>query len=163
VPDRPDEVAVGLGEIHVANSGVLVAYSLGSCVAVCLSDVANGVAGMAHIVLPCAADSAGERTPGRYADTAIPALVTAIRLAGGCSPRLQCRIAGGASVLKIGGEGQMPQIGKRNVEAVRDALDRAGLWILAESTGGTRGRTVRMDVASGRIRVRTVAGDEEEL
>ena len=147
----------------MARAGVIVAYSLGSCVAVCLSDPANAVAGMAHVVLPSAADAAGVRTPGRYANTAIPALVTAIREAGGCSSQLQCRIAGGASVLKIGGEGQMPQIGKRNVEAVKDALERAGLWILAESTGGSRGRTVRIDVATGRVRVHTVAGEEEDL
>ncbi|HEV7662997.1 MAG TPA: hypothetical protein VGQ62_05635, partial [Chloroflexota bacterium] len=52
-------VVVGLGEAHAVRADrvasaqdVLVAYGLGSCIALCLWDAEARVAGMAHVVLP---------------------------------------------------------------------------------------------------------------
>ena len=76
-------VAVGLGELFVERQGELVAYSLGSCVAICLFDPLTRVAGMAHVVLPRAPEKGPGDTPGKYADTAVPALLQALLLAHG--------------------------------------------------------------------------------
>jgi chemotaxis protein CheD len=76
---------------------------------------------------------------------------------------LQCKIAGGAAVLAIGGGGSLPKIGARNVEAVKAALAHANIRILGEQTGGNQGRTVRLEPATGKVLVRTVRGTEIEL
>jgi chemotaxis protein CheD len=144
-------VGVGLGE--------LVAYSLGSCVAICLYDPLKKVAGMAHVVPEKGAGAA----PGKFGDTAVPALLYAMQQAGAAPVRLDCRLAGGAAVLAIGGTGRLPPIGQRNVQAVKAALERARLRVRAEDTGGTQGRTVRLDAATGCVTVRKVSGPEEEL
>ena len=47
-------IAVGLGDLFVSSAEELVAYSLGSCVAICLWDPVTKVAAMAHVVLPTA-------------------------------------------------------------------------------------------------------------
>src|SRR5690349_20437375 len=107
-------VGVGLGELHVLREGELVAYSLGSCVAICLYDPLVKVAGMAHVVLPAVPEKGAGTAPGKFADTAVPALLTAMEKAGAATTRLQCRLAGGAAVLAIGGTGSLPPIGQRN-------------------------------------------------
>ena len=155
-------IAVGLGDLFISTSDDLVAYSLGSCVGICLWDPIAKVAGMAHVVLPTA--PAGAVTlPGKFGDTAVPALLSALARAGAQKFRLQCKIAGGAAVLAIGGGGSLPKIGDRNVESVKAALANVNLRILGEQTGGNQGRTVRLEPASGRVLVRTVRGTEVEL
>jgi len=161
-PPAASTIAVGLGDLFAAKAGELVAYSLGSCVGICLFDPTARVSEMAHVVLP-ASPSGAVALPGKFADTAVPALLDALKRQGGSIVRVQCKIAGGAAVLAIGGGGSMPNIGKRNVEAVKVALAKANIRILAEQTGGNQGRTVRLDAVTGRVRVRTVRGVEEDL
>jgi chemotaxis protein CheD len=157
-----ERLPAGLGEIRVAREGEIIAYSLGSCVAVCLYDAMNRVGGMAHVVLP---DSSlgSPRSPGHYADRAVPALVEALRHHGACRARLSARIAGGAAVLALGGKGMLPAIGLRNVQAVKAALALARVDITAEHTGGTQGRTIRMLLPGGQVFVRTAHSPEVEL
>lgn len=158
----PSAQAVGLGELRVATSGELIAYSLGSCVAVCLYDPIAKVAGMAHVVLPAASPGPIGAQPGKFADTAVPALLEAMAEGGAERYRLIARIVGGAAVLDLGGAG-LPGIGQRNVAAVKAALQAVRLPLRAELTGGNQGRTARLDVATGRLLVRSVRGVEVAL
>ncbi len=155
-------IAVGLGDLFVSKADDLVAYSLGSCVGICLWDPVARVAAMAHVVLPVASANAAAM-PGKFGDTAVPAMLAALAKAGAQKHRLQCRIAGGAAVLAIGGGGSLPKIGARNVEAVKAALAQVNIRILGEQTGGNQGRTVRLEPATGKVLVRTVRGTEIEL
>src|SRR5205823_3206577 len=93
----------------------------------------------------------------------VAALIEQMRHAGARTRVLKCWIVGGATVLNLAGAGNLPTIGQRNVEAVKAALELAGLPLLAEVTGGTEGRTVRFEVAAGCVLVRTILGSEEEL
>lgn len=156
-------IAVGLGDLFLSRSEDLVAYSLGSCIGICLWDPSAKVAAMAHVVLPMAPASGPITLPGKFGDTAVPAMLDALAKAGAQKFRLQCKIAGGAAVLAIGGGGSLPKIGERNIEAVKKALASANIRILGEQTGGNMGRTVRLEPASGRVLVRTVRGTEMEL
>jgi chemotaxis protein CheD len=155
---------VGLGEAKVlrgAKAGeCLVAYGLGSCVAVCLFDPKTKVAGMAHVVLP-GADPNGAPNP-KFARSALPALIKLMQAQGAGEPRgYVARLAGGAQVLKLGGSGNLPRIGEQNAIAVRESLEAAGVPILATEVGGTRGRSVWFDPREGgRIRVRAVGSTE---
>lgn len=154
-------IPVGLGEIRVAGAGaVLACYGLGSCVCLALYDPAAQVAGMAHVVLPSAQHGRSQDLPGKYADTALPALVQALVEAGASRPRLLAKMAGGANVLPL--EGGWLDIGSRNAEAVRAALAAARIPLVAQDTGGTCGRTVHLAAASGQMRV-TVAGRGEKV
>ena len=155
-------IAVGLGDLFVSTSEDLVAYSLGSCVGICLWDPLVKVAAMAHVVLPTA-PAGPVATPGKFGDTAVPAMLAALERAGALKYRLKCKIAGGAAVLAIGGGGSLPKIGDRNVEAVKAALAKVNVRVLGEQTGGNQGRTVRLEALTGRVLVRTVRGSEVEL
>jgi chemotaxis protein CheD len=118
---------------------------------------------MSHVVLPTAPVSGPVALPGKFGDTAVTAMLDALAKAGAQKFRLQCKIAGGAAVLALGGGGSLPKIGERNIEAVKNALAKVNIRIMGEQTGGNMGRTVRLEPSSGRVLVRTVRGTEIAL
>ena len=102
-------MVVGLGEakvlkLHPDLEDALVAYGLGSCIAICLWDPHTQVAGMAHVVLP-GADPKGAPTPNSHA-SAVPALVSLMqahgagRIRAAMSP--SCRRRPGARARRLG-------------------------------------------------------------
>ena len=64
------------------------------------------------------------------------------------------KAAGGAAMLAISA-GAL-EIGKRNAEAVQTCLAGHGLRLAATDFGGTSGRTVQLEVPTGRLHVRSV-------
>lgn len=158
------DIPVGLGRMEVsARPGdVLCAIGLGSCIGLVMVDPRAGVAGLAHVMLPTARDARPE-LPGKYADTAVPALLAAVLALGADRRGLIVKAAGGAQMFANGSGARTMAIGDRNDEAVRAALAQAGLHLRAADIGGARGRTLRVDVATGRVTVRTVGGPEERL
>jgi chemotaxis protein CheD len=160
----PRETIVGMGEYAVARGeGALVALGLGSCVAVILLDRHTRVGGMVHVVLPAASLARGHDKPARSAETAIPLLVGAMKIAGADIARIMARLVGGASMFaNLLPAGNVP-MGERNVLAVRAALRAAGVPVVSESVGDTIGRSVWFDVARGSVLVRSVGREDRVL
>jgi chemotaxis protein CheD len=159
-------VLVGLGEAKVlsARSGgdeALVAYGLGSCVAVCLWDEQTATAGMAHVVLP-GQDPTGALN-ARYALSAIPALLSVMRAHGAARDphRLVARLAGGAQVLVMDAIQGVSRVGEANARAVQEALHDAGVFVYGFDLGGYLGRSVWFDPRDrGQIRVRAIGSTD---
>lgn len=156
-----NETMVRMGELAVSREvgHVLVSLGLGSCIGLALVDPRSGVAGLAHVVLP---ESAGrEDKLGRFADKAVPELLAQIERLGAVRPRVKAVLVGGASMFSLGSAGL--DVGPRNDAAVREALKALRVPIAATETGGNRGRTIRVDVESGRVTSREAGGAEAEL
>jgi chemotaxis protein CheD len=145
-------VVVGISDMRVtARPGVLVTYALGSCVGVCLYDGVSGVCGLSHILLPDSRLCPGDRNPNKFADTAVRALVARMVKEGAALARITAKIIGGA---RFFGEGGM-DIGRRNVAAVKEQLERLHIPLVGEDTGRNYGRTVEFSAGDGRVVVRT--------
>ncbi len=141
----------------------LVALGLGSCIGLVLLERARPLAGLAHIVLPDS-NGATDVPAGKFADRAVPALIERMRGLGSTVSRLEAILVGGAQMFSLGaGTDSTLNIGRRNDEATRAALKRAGIAIRAADTGGSTGRTVRVDVETGRISVKLPGKPEVEL
>lgn len=158
-------VIVGVGDCKVtADTGSeLVTYALGSCIAVAIWDPAARVGGLLHFMLPDSTvdrQSQGREHPYRYADTGTPMLFREAYQQGAEKRRMVVRLAGGAAVVEDNG---LFSIGKRNYAALRKILWRAGVLVHAEDVGGSVSRTVRLEVDSGRMFVRTAGQTEQEL
>jgi chemotaxis protein CheD len=153
------ETMVRMGEFaSSAIAGhVLVALGLGSCIGLALVDKRAAVAGLAHVVLPSAEGRAG--SPGKFADTAVEALIADVVGLGARRISLEAVLVGGASMFKLGGGSGM-EVGQRNDEAVRAELARLRIPVAATDTGGSRGRTIRVTVGSQAVTSRA-AGDQE--
>lgn len=154
---------VRIAHLAVARgSGRLVAVGLGSCVAIVLYDRKARVGGMAHVLLPDPSAARDAANPARFASEAVPQLLEQMRAAGARGP-LEAKLAGGAALFGslLGGSGG--QMGERNAQAARAALVAAGIPIVASDVGGTRGRSVSFDVATGVLDVRDVRGGRRAL
>ena len=55
------------------------------------------------------------------------------------------------------------RVGARNAEAVKKLLQEMKIRLVAEDTGGTYGRTVQIDLATGIYKVKTIDKGEKEL
>lgn len=156
---------VGIGEIVVSADAeeVLVAYGLGSCVAICLYDPLAQVGGMLHALLPT---PIGPRhnfgAPAKFVERGVPALLRELVALGAISSRLKTYLCGGASVLTTPVDGS-PDVGQRNSQAATKALHDAGLKIQGQAVGGQAGRTVKLYVATGRVMVRSLGQPEQLL
>jgi len=135
----------------------LVARGLGSCIGLALVDRFAGVAGLAHIVLPESTDT--DRELGKFADLAVPALIDRVLSAGASLRRLEAVLAGGARMFELG----ELDIGARNEEAVRAGLASYGLSVHAAETGGSRGRTMRVEVGNCTVTVKEAGGNSTTL
>jgi chemotaxis protein CheD len=149
-------IPVGVGDCRVSDDldCELVTYALGSCIAVAIYDPEVRVAGLLHFMLPNSTLSPAKahENPFMFADTGIPLLFRRTYEYGAERRRIIVRVAGGAQVLQS--EGNF-NIGKRNYLEMRKILSNAGLLVHGEAVGGTVSRTIRLEVATGRLRLRT--------
>jgi chemotaxis protein CheD len=152
------EIAVRMGEIAVSAdpADVLVSLGLGSCIGLALVDQRRGIAGLAHIMLPEALADGGP--VGKFADVAVPELVERTTALGTSRPMLKAVLVGGAQMFSLGGSGAL-DIGVRNDAAVREALHKERITVVAAATGGSKGRTIR--VIPGGAVLSKAAGDAE--
>jgi chemotaxis protein CheD len=157
------DVQVSIAELAVATTGTrLVTLGLGSCVAIVLHAPRDGVGGLAHVMLPNAMLSPDASRPGKFASTAVPHLIEAMRALGASGP-VEARLVGGASMFDaLLPAGSLP-LGSRNVAAARAACAAAGVPVVAEDTGGGHGRSVFFDIAEARLTVRAVAHGDRTL
>jgi chemotaxis protein CheD len=154
-----DQTMVRMGELAVSarRGHQLVALGLGSCIALALLDRRLGTAGLAHVVLP----QAPEGQPSlKFADHAVPELVRRLVGLGARRVRLEAVLVGGASMFATS---PALEVGARNEAAVREQLESLRIPVLAAATGGTRGRTVRIDVATTAVSVREAGGQDGRL
>jgi chemotaxis protein CheD len=164
---------VAIGEIVVSeNPGdVLVAYGLGSCVAVCLYDPVQGVGGMLHSLLPATPQSRtaqGQKnqapgSPAKFVDQGVPLLVEMLLHKGAKRAQLFAQLCGGAQVLSAPGYKDSLKIGERNILAAATALQMEGVPIRGQATGGHAGRTAKLYIADGQVTVRVVGENEQAL
>ena len=160
-PGPPDEmISVLMGRWAVASAPTLIRTLLGSCAGVVLYDRQGRLGGVAHIVLP---DSRGSTDhPGKYANTAIPALIDDMERAAGrkIRPRLAAKLFGGASMFQGGAS---IDIGRSNQVAVERVLAELGVAVVARDLGGEAGRRLTFSTATGIVAVKIPGGADYEL
>jgi chemotaxis protein CheD len=156
------DTMVRMGELAASRAAgaTLVTLGLGSCIGLVLLDRRVGVAGLAHIVLPASAGH-NEVNPLKFADRAVPELLRRVVDLGARKPMVEAVLVGGASMFAaIGGS---MEVGARNEAAVVAALAELRIRVSASATGGSRGRTVRVDPVTGTVMVREAGGQDRQL
>jgi chemotaxis protein CheD len=155
-------IVIGVADCHVTGdtSSVLVTYALGSCIAVAIYDPVAEVGGLLHFMLPEAPADAAQtgKSPYMFADSGIPMMFREAYEKGAQKLRLRVRVAGGAQIMDSHG---VFNIGQRNCVAIRKIFWKAGVMVHAEETGGNTARTMRFEMASGRIFLRSPDGSAE--
>jgi chemotaxis protein CheD len=150
---------VGMAELRIAQTpDILAAYGVGSCVIVTMYDPKTKIGGMAHVMLPDSVGVQNEKmNPRKFADTAIPLLLQTLTHAGVFQSSLWVKLVGGAEMFPPT-EDFADTIGKKNYEASLGALKKLGMSVLAEEVGGAFGRSLELDLDSGKISI-SILGD----
>lgn len=149
------DIPVGLGEIAISKNpdDLIKTFALASCVGITAYSKNNHVAGMIHIVLPERPTNSDLQTPpGYYAKTGVPAFINKLLSAGCRKSDLKISIYGGA-------ESRFKDhfnIGRRNLDSVKEALLNLGLDFILADVGGKISRTLIMDVSTGNVSINTL-------
>ena len=168
---------IEMGETGVqrATDSRLQACGLGACVGLCLYETLAHVAVLVHVVLPQTLPAASGRPavtslPGKCADTALMHALTEFTRNGGQIKMIRAALVGGAQIFTPPSTGSADgpflsrlEIGQRNVLALKEELERVGIPLCAEETGGHGGRTVTLDTGTGNVWVRPVGLPERLL
>ena len=141
---------VGVGDSLTVRRGSLVTHALGSCLGLVVWDPAIRVGGLLHAMLPLAQinPDKSERNPSMFVETGVPALLKSVISRGARKSDLIIKAAGCANPLK---SGTMFRVGERNLEVLERLLAKNDLCLHAADTGGTRSRTMHVDVSTGQV------------
>lgn len=152
-------VIIGIGDFHLG-SDTMSSIGLGSCVGLVIHDREKGIGGLAHVMLP---DSGGRKDrPGKFADTAVVALVDGLVEMGCQKSRMIAKIAGGAAMFKTF-TGNL-NIGERNIAALKENLKSINIPLKAECVGGSVGRTIIYHPSDGgKLIIRQADGERSEI
>ena len=153
------KIIIGIGEYSVVKDNTpITTVGLGSCIGIVLFDPFAHISGMSHIMLP----EMGKRQDkiGKYADTAIPALIEEMEKNGANKNSIKAKLAGGASLFDFKDDNL--QIGRRNAEAVEKILDKLNIQVVNKDLGGDRGRTITFFPESKELLIKMVKKGPDE-
>lgn len=155
---------IGVADMKVSDNleSSLVTYSLGSCIGLVIYDPYARVGGMLHYMLPESKIDKEKATakPYMFADTGIPRLFKAAYQLGAKKQRIKIFAAGGAEILDQKG---FFNIGKRNYMALKKIFLRNKVLLDKEEVGGNVNRTVRLEMATGDIFMKTSGSREVKV
>jgi chemotaxis protein CheD len=153
-----------MGEYLVREAPARLAiYGLGSCLAIFIYEKERRIAGMAHVLLPAPLPDAPRGPAGKYADTAIAAILGQILQVGGRRESLMAKVVGGAHMFGAAAIPERETLGERNLRAALEGLQREGLEIAGMDIGGSYGRTMIADVSTGIIRITSLKRAPKEI
>jgi len=149
-------IVVDIADMAVSANAddTLITYSLGSCIGLAIWDPVARVGGMLHYMLPESqlAPEKARSNPAMFCDTGVPKLFRAAYELGAVKSRLVVKVAGGSQLLDDNGTFN---IGKRNYLALRKIFWKNGVMINGESVGGSLSRTLKLEVGTGNVSVRS--------
>ncbi|MCP4567118.1 MAG: chemotaxis protein CheD [FCB group bacterium] len=138
----------------------IVTFSLGSCIGVTAYDPEAKIGGMIHYMLPLSKTSPekAKAKPAMFADTGIPELLKQMFAMGAVKNRLIVKVVGGSQLMD---KNKIFNIGERNYLVLRKLLWKNNILIAAEDVGGSMARTVRLNLDTGKVTVKSVKGLNE--
>lgn len=160
-----ESIKVKIADLAVLKgTGFLITIGLGSCVGIALYDHRFRVAGLAHVLLSDSKQFSrgkSELNPAKFADTAIPTLIEKMKQQGASRNLLVAKIAGGSQLFNL--NTNVIRVGDKNIEMVRKKLEECSIPLVAEDVGGNYGRTMKIDVTTGKVYISTVGREERIL
>jgi chemotaxis protein CheD len=169
-----DMVIIGPGEYYATKDDTIISTLLGSCVAACLYDPVNHVAGMNHFLLAGNLNNPNSyylSDAGRYGINAMELLINDMMKLGADKRRLKAKSFGGAHVLHTVTDTPHASIPDNNVQFIKEFLETENIQLVSQDLGGNAGRKIlffskdfrvlmkRLDSQSARIAQK----EEEEL
>ena len=152
-----EQLDILMGEYKLGqDQTVLKTIGVGSCIVVILYDAAKKNGGMAHAMLSATKANAAqiEKHPHRYIEIVIDDLLKEMEQLGSKKEDIESWIIGGAKMFALYNNPEK-SIGTTNINAAKEKMAAVGIPIKNEDTGGTLGRSVSFNIATGLCEVTT--------
>ncbi len=147
------------GEVKAAKENtILKSAAIGSCVVIAAYDAKEMVGSMAHVMLPGASPEKASSPKTRYAANAIVEMTDMMTRLGTDRENIEVCLVGGANVLKREDDTVCQAI----VDSVIELLTKQNIEIKATSVGGTKRRSISMDIDTGNV-YHTVGDSADKL
>ena len=159
-------IQVGIAQLGVVRApDEIETRALGSCVGVAMYDVLTGTGGIAHAMLPDigSARKGGRGNRAKFVDSALIDLLRLMERKGVKKENIKAKVAGGANMFPAFTVRGREHVGKRNSGAALSRLRKMGIPVVAEDTGGSEGRTIRLNAATGGLTVHSLAHGEKVI
>ncbi|OQA63496.1 MAG: chemotaxis protein CheD [Treponema sp.] len=150
--EQPDllhlpKIVVHPGEQAVTAEPSLITTLLGSCIAVCLYDPVNKVAGMNHFLLANRRYAKDIPMPiseaGRYGINAMELLINALLKKGAERKYFKAKVFGGAAVIQLDVQDNFMCVGDVNARFIKEFLNTEKIATESMDIGGTQGRVIK--------------------
>lgn len=143
--------------------GILVTRGLGSCLGISIYDPLKKIGAMAHPMLPDIKKAKIKTNPSRFVNSSIIFMIDELEKMGCSRSRFIVKLFGGAHMFSFIGVDSVLNVGGNNIAMAEGMLKELGLKIAIQETGGTFGRTVELDLETGKVLLRTVSLGEKEV
>ncbi|MGD8569465.1 MAG: chemoreceptor glutamine deamidase CheD [Gammaproteobacteria bacterium] len=143
------------GDYYITTHEEIIVTTLGSCISACIRDRVFGIGGMNHFMLPYHSTVADNwkntrlSASNRYGSYAMENLINDILKNGGERRHLEVKIFGGGKILA-----QMTDIGRNNINFIKQYIETEGLNLLAEDTGDIYPRKIVYFPITGKVWVK---------
>ena len=155
----PETITVGIAEGSICRvPDKIGTIALGSCVGVILYSYFSDYCGMIHVMMPY--NTKNDTRVYKYADSGIEALLADLRAMGLRKSSAKAKICVGAEMFKQLPGNKNLTIGKMNIEAVKETLQKHHIEITAEDLGGTLSRTVVFDPSTRKAEIKIPGGEK---
>ena len=144
------------GYMYYSQETAVVHTVVGSCVAVCLWDKRLKSGAINHFLRPSTSDP--RKATAEFGNVATVELIHIMERSGSKRADLRAQIIGGGSPEKQA----QTSVGPENVAVARKVLERKGIRIVSEDTGGHMGRKVVFEVHTGHVIVMKVQRIRQE-
>jgi chemotaxis protein CheD len=146
------------GQYTITTVPTLINTLLGSCVSVCLWDKENKIGGMNHYLLPgTPQDEAGNLNRGL---TATRLLIRSMISRQAKPENIEAKVFGGCNSLY---QNDLFKVGERNILVALEVLKEFNIPVRAQHTGGSFGRKIVFNTATGKVRMRLLMKQASEI
>lgn len=157
-------IKVGMADMGATYApGILTTLGLGSCIGICLYDTTSRISGLVHIMLPNSTQIRNNSNLAKFADTGIAKLLEVMMKMGAKKNKIVSKIAGGAQMFSFNDSSDVMRIGARNIAATKETLEKLGIPLVAEDTGGNYGRTIELYSESGILLIKTIGYGTKQI
>lgn len=154
-PSNVVEVFLQPGGFHFGHAATRIKTILGSCVAITMWHPVLRIGGMCHYLLPARDNGPIEKLDGRYGSEAVQLFMQEMSKRGTMLTEYHVKVFGGGNMFpSLDKRGKALEIGIRNVELAREALEGLGASVMAEHVGDIGHRQIIFEVWSGDVWVK---------
>jgi chemotaxis protein CheD len=157
-------VEVNMSNMKIARApDLLVTRGLGSCLGITLYDPTKKIGAIAHPMLPDIDKSKNKSNPARFVNSVINKMLEELKKQGCLKKNLVAKLFGGAHMFSFISQDSILNVGEKNIQMAKSVFQQHGIKIAAEELRGSIGRTIVLDLETGKVRVKTISAGEKEV